>query len=144
MLYTIEGKVKNIAVVHEYVLRLIKELNIDRLKRELDIEFVNSLEDEDIWGYCWGDEENVYIQIHKHDGTRKFAFLEMMQTLTHEMVHAKQYLRGELKLVNSNRVWKDSDGEHFSYETAPWEIEARTLEKELFLKVFPFDKSFKN
>lgn len=144
MLYTIEGKIKNQALVERYVDILLKELKIDKLKRELDIEFVNEVEDEDIWGYCWGDKDSVYIQVLKRDGDRKFRFLEMMQTLTHEMVHAKQYFRGELSLKGDQRMWKDSCGERYDYITAPWEQEAHKLEKELFVKLFPFDASFKN
>lgn len=144
MLYTIEGKVKHLEIVHKYVVSLLKELNIHRLRRELDIEFINEVEEENIWGYCWGDKENVYIQILKKDGDKKFTFLEMMMTLTHEMVHAKQYFRGELALKNGQRMWKDSCGESYDYNSAPWEIEAQRLEKELFVKLFPFDTSFKN
>lgn len=144
MLYTVEGKIKNSALVHKYIVLLMKELGIQRLRRELDIEFINHIEEENIWGYCWGDKESVYIQILKKDGSKKFTFLEMMQTLTHEMVHAKQYFRGELALKDGMRVWKDSCGESFTYENAPWELEASHLEKELFLKVFPFDMPFKN
>ena len=145
VLFTLEGKIKNKKLVEQYIIALLEELNLNKLKRELFIEFVNSVEGENIWGYCWGDKECVFIQILRKENEKKFTFLELMQTLTHEMVHAKQYFRGELSLSKDDqRMWKDSCGEQYDYESAPWEIEARNLEKELFLKVFPFDKPFKN
>ena len=53
-------------------------------------------------------------------------FEEFITTLLHEMVHVKQYIKGEL----TNSSWK---GEYFtgSYKDSPWEKEAYELEQSL-------------
>lgn len=60
----------------------------------------------------------------------------MLLVLAHEMVHVKQYARGELKdLLRSNKVkflGEVYDDELMSYWSHPWEKEARLLEKELY------------
>ena len=56
----------------------------------------------------------------------------MMQTLAHELVHAKQYLRGELCGYSMRR--KGRKPRNYKYENAPWEKEAYRLEEELFNK----------
>jgi hypothetical protein len=61
----------------------------------------------------------------------------MMQTLAHEMVHAKQYLRGEL--CGYSMSWKGKKPRNYKYENAPWEREAYKLEAELYSKCWPID-----
>jgi hypothetical protein len=56
----------------------------------------------------------------------------MMQTLAHEMVHAKQYIRGELN--GYNQSWKGRKPRNYKYENAPWEKEAYGREEELYQK----------
>lgn len=70
---------------------------------------------------------------------------EMIKTLAHEMVHAKQYAKNELKsgfMVASRgglkttskwmgKVWKPSRKEHHYYDS-PWEVEAYGKEVGLF------------
>ena len=58
--------------------------------------------------------------------------------LAHEMIHVKQYARGELKdylRVNKSK-WKGEiiDPQEVDYWDQPWEIEAHGREKELYYK----------
>ena len=55
-----------------------------------------------------------------------------MRTLAHEMVHAKQYIFGELDGYSDS--WKGSDVNYYSYEDSPWEKEAYKLEEILYEK----------
>ena len=62
----------------------------------------------------------------------KLSGVNILQTLAHEIVHVKQYIRGETDECLSH--WKgikvDTDRiEYFSY---PWEIEANGVETGLF------------
>lgn len=62
----------------------------------------------------------------------------MLQTLAHELVHAKQYLRGELTNTDDlnwhgDPIEKPEDEEFDEYFHAPWEIEAH--DKELVMYV---------
>ena len=59
---------------------------------------------------------------------------EMVQNLAHEMIHAKQFLRGELA-TNMDKwkgvVYKSKDGDVFDFES-PWEKEAYGTEDVLY------------
>ena len=58
------------------------------------------------------------------------------ETVAHEMVHVKQWAKGEMKeLVSQNKT--KFKGELFGdteYWFRPWEIEAHGIEKGLFVK----------
>jgi hypothetical protein len=68
-----------------------------------------------------------------------------IRTLMHELVHVKQYAKGEMKfLVRSHKCtkWFDQriDTEQVDYWELPWEIEAHGREEGLtqqFLKQYP-------
>lgn len=143
MHYSIEGRVKNQEIVCGYMNVLIHALKINRLKKYINIEFVTVC-DGGVLGYCWGDHDEVFIQIAREYNGRRLGFLEMMQTLTHEMVHGKQYLRKELINHSGDRVWKGVKVEEYDQNNSPWEIEAYLLEKTLFIENFPFFAEFKN
>tara|TARA_B100000085_G_C18466193_1_gene481107 strand:+ start:92 stop:505 length:414 start_codon:yes stop_codon:yes gene_type:complete len=128
MIFTIHSNIKNRSTVEEYVANLCKELGISRLKRTIDIRFKKNL-DEDAWGYCWGDEDSVDIEIN-----RQLSFEEQMTVLAHEMVHAKQYFRKELTW---DWRWKKRNYSQCSYEHQPWEKQARLLEDKLYSKCWP-------
>lgn len=144
MYYLVESKIKNAVIVNHYIDNLMKELGLTRLRKPiLTVKFVNKL---DAWGYCDG-EQGLFasIEIAKkccHTG-RKLGFIEMMQTLAHEMVHARQFLRGELT-NNGAWKWKGRNADGYDYENQPWEKEAYRLEKELFMKCFPHHAKFTN
>ena len=75
------------------------------------------------------------FEIHLRDS---LTFKDMVRTLAHEMVHLKQYAKGELKhlqKLNANRyngeVYNLSDLTYFDY---PWEIEAYGREAGLYYR----------
>ena len=82
---------------------------------------------EDAWGYCHGNTQDIEIEIN-----RTISFDDQMQTLAHEMVHAKQFLRNELDGSN----WKKRNYDHREYNDQPWEKEATRLEEKLYSKCF--------
>lgn len=62
---------------------------------------------------------------------------QQLITLAHEMVHVKQYARGELKSLVARResIWHGNyiTEEEYDYDNTPWEIEAYQKERELYL-----------
>lgn len=123
----IPSHIKQKIRILQYVHRLSKELKINRLRnREITIRFKNVMDD-DAWGYCIGDFWDVEIQIN-----RTITFEDQMQTLAHEMVHTKQFLRGEL----DGTSWKKRNYDYTKYEDQPWEKEANKLEKKLYKRCF--------
>ena len=97
MLYLIRGQHRNKVVVDRYVCNLIKALKLHRLsKKFLVIDFKTSLEEGSVLGFCLGDKNRAYIEIARTLYGEKLSFMEQMNTIAHEMIHAKQYFRGEL------------------------------------------------
>jgi len=139
----INGRVKNKTLVYQYINVLLNVLKIRRLKRDLIVEFVTEC-DGRVLDFCWGDQDEVIIQISREHYDHKLSFLEMMKVLTHEMVHARQLFRKQLTNSGIHRIWNGESADHYSYEESPWEKEAYELEEKLFNKWFPFFASFKN
>ena len=99
---------------------------------ELDIEIVSNLE---VQGYCVNEDDTkrsrfFTIQLRKDDAD------DMIQTLAHEMIHVKQYVKNEhlkrfattkgglkIESVWLGKVWRPTKGEIHYYDS-PWEIEA--------------------
>ena len=134
-MFSIEGRHAKPEIVAEYVIRLMKALKIHRFTSKMvTVEFKTVLPNY-AQGLCEGDTDYATIQIGKSDQT----FLEQMQALAHEMVHARQFLRGELSAEGVWK-WKGRNADNYAYTNQPWEKEAYRLERELFLDCFPFEK----
>lgn len=134
-MYFISGRHAKKQIVDQYVRNLMESLKIHRFtSRFVDIKFKSVLDDE-ADGLCLGDDQEVYLTI----GTKNKSFMRQMQALAHEMVHARQFLRGELT-CEGGFAWKGKNASEFKYKDQPWEIEAYKLERDLFLDCFPFDE----
>jgi hypothetical protein len=126
----LKGRIKNRDKVLSYIDSVCYSL-LPRLKRtvDIDIEIVNKCDGENS-ALCWGDKDQVEIELARHSFDTKFTLEEMMLTLAHELVHAKQFIRGELH-PNLNR-WKRVDYANVPYSRTPWEKEAYMMEDVLF------------
>jgi|TARA_R110000803_G_scaffold72306_3_gene135968 hypothetical protein len=134
-MFCIEGRHAKPEIVEEYVVRLMQALKIHRFTSKLiTVQFKSELTNY-AQGLCEGDKDYATIQIGKFDQT----FLQQMQALAHEMVHARQFLRGQLSAVGVWK-WKGRNADNYAYTNQPWEKEAYRLERELFLDCFPFEK----
>ena len=60
-------------------------------------------------------------------------FDQILTWLAHEMVHLKQFVRGELFDYETGRVqWKTKSFGRIHYDDSPWEKEAYRLESPLY------------
>ena len=114
--YSISGRCRNEDAVNIYICNLLKALKIHRLStKSIDIEFKRKLEGES-QGFCIGDQSGAVIQIAKRSCDEKLSFLTQMQTLAHELTHAKQFLRGELGYDDQGAfTWKNRSGNGYKY-----------------------------
>jgi hypothetical protein len=98
----------------------------------------------DAWGYCNWIDKNIEprsfsIVMHKNTSRRRFN-----ETLIHELVHVKQYAKGELKDYKSGRTkWKKKVFEEdnlsaIAIMNTPWEKEAYRLSEEIYDKYTKF------
>ena len=92
---------------------------------------------EQAYGYCHITDDNLnrprefMIEL---DTSMKYSFDQIITWLAHEMVHLKQFVRGELWDYESGRVqWKSrAYSKKVRYKDQPWEKEAYRLEEELY------------
>jgi len=123
----INGRIKNKQKVLEYSHNILKHL-MPRIRREVDviIDIVKNIDDTDWLACCYGDKDEVYIEIK-----RLYNLDEMMLNLAHELVHAKQYITGQLD--PDLNTWQRKEYK-LPYRQTPWEREAYNLEEELYGK----------
>ena len=92
---------------------------------------------DDSWGYCIPAD---YADPHRPrefdiDINKQAKLRRMLETLAHEMVHAKQFARGELyesSRTNKHRWQGRWLSKEPGYWDQPWEIEAHGRECELY------------
>ena len=114
------------------------------MPRLKDLEITVKLTDlkGDAYGYCMsdpdGDSERADRPRHfELEIDKKLPLRKLLETICHEMVHVKQYARGELyegSRVSKHRwqgKWLDKDPDYWDQ---PWEIEAHGRECGLFVR----------
>jgi hypothetical protein len=128
MMYYTTGKPNKVplALLDEALIFASEYLNIDP---SLEIDFEEEFDGK--CGFCDLDGKDIIISINP-----KMSVKEIIVTLFHELVHAKQYLKGELvnKDDGSPFKWKGKIfHEHFTipYVDLPWEKEAYDLEEKM-------------
>jgi len=95
-----------------------------------------------VYGYCMSDVDG---DATRHDRPRSFELeihnkmpmRKVLETVAHEMVHVKQYARGELYQgirVNKMRWQGKWISDNVNYWDQPWEIEAHGREAGLFIQ----------
>ena len=119
-----------------------------RLYETISVELIFSKKDmpKDVYAYCdsndYGQRKREFTITVRPDLSKKQILLAM----AHEMVHVKQYARGELKdYLRTNRCkWKgEFIDESVWYWDLPWEIEAHGREKGLYISFIEIMRSLK-
>ena len=90
------------------------------------------------YAYCEWEFDNHRSKDYVITIDKNLSKRNMLVALAHEMIHVKQYARGELKdylRVNKSK-WKGEiiDPQEVDYWDQPWEIEAHGYESGLFTK----------
>ena len=119
-----QGRVKNRKRYEEFACNVVNELLPRPFKREIDIvvHFTKTIEE---MGLCHlEDTDLIGIQINTKQSAGEIA-----QTLAHELVHAKQFIRKELN--GDMTRWKKNhipEDVMIPYRSQPWEVEAYEME----------------
>lgn len=101
-------------------------LGIAEISETIKINFIKGFQKQNQeYANCGPDNGQLTINI---DDALKYD--QMQSTIAHEMVHAKQWLTGELSLTRSgNMRWNNKRvSSKQIYHRAPWEIEAMSKE----------------
>ena len=126
--------------VDAYIYDVLDEMFESEPERDIDVfvDFLTLLED-NADGFCWGDSDEVSINIACGGEFEAGVYTAydrdaQMLSLAHELVHAKQYIQGEIN--GHDRVWRSGqveiDCSGMNVLETPWESEAETLESALF------------
>jgi hypothetical protein len=121
----------------------------DRLLRNIEIDVVlekDLIRNEGDQAYCvnmsdTGAAREFEISIDSGMGKRA-----LLLALAHEMVHVKQYARGELKYLSSKKLQRFQGKDYhqdYLYWEKPWEIEAFGRELGLYLMFVDHEKTMR-
>ena len=126
---SITGRIQKKKAVETFIFNALKHL-MPRLQRNVDIDvrIVTQCDNEN-YALCWGDKNSAEIELARGSGDIKFTLDEMVLNLAHELVHAKQFIKGELHPTLNK--WKSLDYYDVAYSRQPWEKEAYLLEDKL-------------
>ena len=132
MYISVNGRIAKKKQVETFIFDVLEHL-MPRLKRNVSID-VNIVTrcDNQHYALCLGDKDSAEIELARGSGDLTFTLDEIILNLAHELVHAKQFIRGELH-PNLNR-WKNLDYSNTLYSRQPWEKEAYLLEDKLINK----------
>lgn len=108
-------------------------LGITQITKATDVYIMFA--DIDANGYCDYNYDHKYPEVTILLNKDITSINELLLTLAHECVHAKQFLRNELQLRGKKKFWKkmlyDSNSSE-AYNNSPWELEAYDQEDRLF------------
>lgn len=110
-----------------------KELLSKQLCKHIYLEIVMKKSLSDLGNCCityyndWYKAREFEIELK---GVRSHK--KMLQTLAHEIVHLKQFAKGELNCNNDRWKGFPIDSEKIPYNDLPWEVEATSLEYILY------------
>tara|TARA_B100001093_G_scaffold483496_1_gene516052 strand:- start:656 stop:1036 length:381 start_codon:yes stop_codon:yes gene_type:complete len=95
----LSGHIKNKKQVENFCDKVLHHFFKNRIKRDIDIDIriTKSLSDGTAGG-CYGDHESIVIEIAKgvqvpNQRYMLYDYKEVIVTLAHELVHAKQHIR---------------------------------------------------
>ena len=131
----IHGQLKHKKRVTEICEEILNDY-LPRTKKHKFVDiFVYTEIDDQCAGLCSGDKHGAEIEIARRSYNEPYTYPEMMRNLFHELIHAKQFMKGELHGTNMNR-WYKQDFSNVSYRKLPWEMEAYGSERWLYKTFF--------
>ncbi len=88
-------------------------------------------------GFCSWDDDSIRPRSFTIELNNKQSKKDLIDTIMHEMVHVKQYAKGELKERHKGgykQLWMDEDHTDTPYSRQPWEKEAYRMQTKLARK----------
>lgn len=109
-----------------------QELRLQKSKYVLEIQFKKGLAKREGMRGCVSDIAPRHLIMLLDSGLKDHALFE---TLAHEMIHVKQYARGQFRIDRNKTIWLGKPL-RLKYYQQPWEIEAFGKEKVLASKIY--------
>jgi len=131
--------IRNGVDVFDYINAVSEVLELGQYDTTLFIDLMKKC-DGDAGGYCYGDAEEINIEIATHVMGEALDIDTIKTNIAHEMVHAQQIASGRLndygvQIVDDCLVKvAEWDGEYHTntpYDDQPWEIDAYAREAQV-------------
>ena len=131
--------IRNGVDVFDYINAVSEVLELGQYEGDLFIDLMKKC-DGDAGGYCYGDAEQINIEIATHVQGEALDIETIKINIAHEMVHAQQIASGRLndhgiQIINDCLVKvAEWDGEYHTntkYDDQPWEIDAYAREAQV-------------
>ena len=125
--------------VQDYISAVAAVLDLDKYESDIRIDLMKKC-DGDAGGYCYGDAEDIDIEIATHVQGEALDIETIKTNIAHEMIHAQQIASGRLndhgiQIVDECLVKvAEWDGEYHTntkYDDQPWEIDAYAREAQV-------------
>ena len=125
--------------VQDYISAVAAVLDLDKYDSDIRIDLMKKC-DGDAGGYCYGDAEDIDIEIATHVQGEALDIETIKTNIAHEMIHAQQIASGRLndhgiQIIDECLVKvAEWDGEYHTntkYDDQPWEIDAYTREAQV-------------
>ena len=125
--------------VFDYVNAVSEVLALSNFDTILHIDLMSKC-DGDAGGFCYGDKEEINIEIATHVMGEALDIDTIKVNIAHEMIHAQQIATGRLndhgiQIINDCLVKvAEWDGEYHTntkYDDQPWEIDAYAREAQV-------------
>jgi hypothetical protein len=125
--------------VQDYISAVAAVLDLDKYDSDIRIDLMKKC-DGDAGGYCYGDAEDIDIEIATHVQGEALDIETIKTNIAHEMIHAQQIASGRLndhgiQIVDECLVKvAEWDGEYHTntkYDDQPWEIDAYAREAQV-------------
>jgi hypothetical protein len=123
-----------------YINRVSSFLNLNIHECHYGLEIIRTC-DHQAGGYCYGNNEEIEIEIARVDNAGPIPLKNLMINIAHELVHAQQIASGRLvnrgfllkdNILTYGWIWEGQEYSQISYDKQPWEIEARNLEENIY------------
>ena len=121
-------------LVDDLIIFALNELKLTRMNLEIKVKLCNP---SNVDGFCMWEDDNVKPRQFTIEARKDQNYEDFCTTILHEMVHVKQYARGELKeryKAGHKQLWKNRDYTEADYLDQPWEKEAYKMQEILFKK----------
>jgi len=135
-IYATGSNDKRMSMAEDACAFFVKRL-MPRLKKlDITIECISDLKKtEGIWGDCTWEDTNHSPRAFTIRLDSSVSYKNMIDTLAHEVVHVKQYVRGELvDLVREPQAvkWRGKIVKWSNTSDEPWEIEPEEVSTKLY------------
>lgn len=134
----------------EYINSVAAVLNIFDTPTEVEVLFKDKC-DGDAGGYCYGDQEEITIEIATNVQGEKLTEESILRNIAHEMIHAEQIISGRLQdlglqILNAGdsqvlakvAIWQGETHTNTQYDDQPWEKEAYAREEQVMKEALQY------